>query len=72
MRILSAIVEATADLVPIGGADLIHRRGIGPNISPSVTTLRGEPYFFMIRLRSLSAAALSRFDVTTASKTSPS
>jgi hypothetical protein len=39
---------------------------------PSVTTLHGEPYFFMIRLRSLSAAALFRFEVTTASNTSPS
>jgi hypothetical protein len=34
--------------------------------------LRGAPYFFMIRLRSFSAAALSRFEVTTASNTSPS
>src|SRR5208282_1233148 len=30
--------------------------------------LRGDPYFFMIRLRSFSAAALSRFAVATASK----
>jgi hypothetical protein len=30
--------------------------------------LRGVPYFFMIRLRSFSAAALSRFAVATASK----
>ena len=36
----------------------------------TVTTLRGEPYFFMICLRTLSAAALSRFDGTTAHKTS--
>src|SRR6185437_7927420 len=34
--------------------------------------LRGAPYFFVIRLRSFSAAALSRLAVTTASKTSPS
>jgi hypothetical protein len=29
MRILRPIVEPTADLVPIGVADLSHRRGIG-------------------------------------------
>src|SRR5271165_142327 len=40
--------------------------------SPSVTIFRGRPYLFMIRLRSFSAAVLSRFAVTTASKTSPS
>src|ERR1700722_19334738 len=34
--------------------------------------LCGRPYFFMIRLRSFSAAALSRLAVTTASNTSPS
>jgi hypothetical protein len=37
-----------------------------------VTTVRGLPYFFMIRFRNFSAAALSRFAVTTVSKTSPS
>jgi hypothetical protein len=30
MRVLRPIVEAATDLVPIGGTDLIHRRGIGP------------------------------------------
>ena len=30
MRILSAIVEPTADLVPIGGANFFHCRRIGP------------------------------------------
>ena len=37
-----------------------------------MTIFHGRPYLFMIRLRSFSAAALSRFAVTTASKTSPS
>src|SRR5271170_7753989 len=37
--------------------------------SPSVTTLRGRPYFFMMRFRNFNAAALSRFTVTTVSKT---
>ena len=32
-----------------------------------MTTLRGRPYFFMIRFRNLSAAALSRFAVFVAS-----
>jgi hypothetical protein len=40
--------------------------------SPSVTMLRGPPYVFMIRLRSFSAATLSRLAVTPASSTSPS
>jgi hypothetical protein len=30
MRVLRPIVEAATDLVPIGGTDCIHRRGIGP------------------------------------------
>jgi hypothetical protein len=32
-----------------------------------VTTIRGRPYFFMMRLRDFSAAALSRFALTTVS-----
>jgi hypothetical protein len=71
MRILRPIVEARADLVSIGGADLIHYRGISPK-SVCNDPARRQPYFFMIRLRSFSAAALSRFVVTTATKTSPS
>ena len=51
-------------------AHLLHRRGISPkpvgdDLPPSAVLLR-------IRLRNFSAAALSRFAVTTASKTSPS
>jgi hypothetical protein len=49
MRILRAVVEPTTDLPAIGVADLFHRRG--KDQSPSVTTLRGRPYFFMMRLR---------------------
>jgi hypothetical protein len=30
MRVLRPIVAAATDLVPIGGADLIHHRGISP------------------------------------------
>ena len=30
MRVLGPIVEAATDLVPIGVADLLHRRGIRP------------------------------------------
>jgi hypothetical protein len=40
--------------------------------SPSVTTVCERPYFFMIRFKSLNAAALSLFAVTTESNTSPS
>jgi hypothetical protein len=36
----------------------------------SVTIFSGRPYFFKMRLRSFSAAALSRFEVTTVSNTS--
>jgi magnesium-transporting ATPase (P-type) len=53
-----------------GGADLLHHRGIGPK--PVGDDAARSPYFFMIRLRSFSAAALFRFEVTTASNTSPS
>ena len=66
MRILRPIVEAATDPVSIC-ADLIHRRRI--RAKSSVTIFRGGPYFFMIRFRNFSAAALSRFAVTTASKT---
>jgi hypothetical protein len=68
--ILRPIVEAATDLVPIGGTDLFHRRGIRAKFVGDDLLLR--PHFFMIRLRSFSAAALSRLAVTTASKTSPS
>ena len=71
MRILCAIVEPTADLVPLGSKTISFIAAEYAR-SPSVTMLRGVPYFFMIRLRSFSAAALSRFAVATASKTSPS
>jgi hypothetical protein len=37
-----------------------------------VTIFRGWPYLLMIRLRSFSAAALSRLAVTTPSRISPS
>ena len=67
-----AIVEPTSDLLAIGVADLFHRRGIRakPGQSPSVTTVRGRPYFFMMRLRNFSAAALSRFAVVAHAQTS--
>ena len=70
MRILRPIVEAATDLVSIGSADLFHRRGIRAKAVGD--DLPRGPYFFMIRFRSFSAAALSRLAVTTASKTSPS
>jgi hypothetical protein len=44
----------------------------GEEQSPSVTIFRGRPYFFMNCVRSFPAAALSRFAVTTTSKTLPS
>jgi hypothetical protein len=70
MRVFGAVVEPTANLVTVDVADLFHRSRIKQ--SPSVTTFLGRPYFFMMRFRNLSAAALSRFAVTTVSKTSPS
>ena len=60
MRILCAIVEPTADLVPLGSnTDLVHRRRICPK--PIGDDAARPRNFFMIRLRSFSAAALSRF-----------
>ena len=53
--------------VAIGAIVLVASRFI-----EGASSLRGRPYFFMMRLRNFSAAALSRFAVTTASKTSPS
>ena len=55
----------------VGVADLFHRcriraRSVGDD-APRLSRL-----FFMMRFRNLSAAALSRFAVTTVSKTSPS
>jgi hypothetical protein len=71
MRVLRAIVEPTSDLVPLGcNTDLVHRRRIRPK--PIGDDAARSPVFFMIRLRSFNAAALSRFAVATASKTSPS
>ena len=58
MRILGAIVEPTTGLLAMGVADLFHRRGI--RAKPVGATLSGWPYFFMMRLRNFSAAALSR------------
>jgi hypothetical protein len=56
MRIFRAIVERTAtswrSALPISFIAEEQAR------SPSETTLRGRPYFFMMRLRSFSAAAL--------------
>jgi hypothetical protein len=68
MRILSPIVEPAIDLLPTGVADLSHRRGV--SAKPVGDDLPRQPDFFRIRFRNLSAAALSRFAVTTVSKTS--
>jgi hypothetical protein len=69
MRILRPVVEAATDLVAVGIADLFVAAQYEQN--PSVTIFPGRPYLFMIRLRNFSAAALSRFAVTTASKNLP-
>jgi hypothetical protein len=70
MRILRAIVESTADLLTIGVADLIHRRRISPkpvgDDAPRPTVFLHDA-LEQLQRRSL----LSRFEVTTASKTSP-
>jgi hypothetical protein len=70
MRILRPIVETVTDLVPIRDSDFNHRHGkrtktVGDDDPRSAVFLH-DP------LRSFSAAALSRFAVTTASKTCPS
>ena len=71
MRILRPIVEPTADLVPIGcNTDIVHRRGIGTK--PIDNDAPRWPIFLHDPLEKLHAAALSRFEVTTASRTSPS
>src|ERR1700722_9662115 len=69
MRVLCPIVEAVANLVPIGCADVILRSRIGSKRVGDDNL--GRPYPFMIRLRNFSAAALSRFAMTTASKIFP-
>ena len=54
--------------MPLGSnTDLVHRRRICPK--PIGDDAARSPIFFMIRLRSFSAAVLSRFVVATASKT---
>jgi hypothetical protein len=70
MRVFGPIVEAATDLVPIRAANFIHRRGM--RSKPIGDDPAGSAVFFMTRLRSFSAAVLSRFAVTTASNTSPS
>jgi hypothetical protein len=58
MRVLRAIVESRANLVPTSCADFIQPRRISSE---------KRYIFFMIRSTSFSAAALSRLAVTTAS-----
>ena len=70
MRILGAIVEPTTGLPAIGVADLFHRRGI--TAKPVGDDAQRSAIFLHDALENFSAAALSRFAVTTASKTSPS
>jgi hypothetical protein len=68
MRILCAIVETATDLLAIRIADRFHRRGIGAQ--PIGDDLPRLAVFLHDPLEKLSAAALSRFAVTTTSKTS--
>jgi hypothetical protein len=50
VRILRPIVEAATDLVPIGGTDLFHRRGIGPK--PVGAGISSDSAFLVFSARS--------------------
>jgi len=63
MRVFRRIVEATTNLLAIDVSDLAHRNGIGAE-PVGDDAFRGRPYFFMMRFRNFSAAALFRFAVT--------
>jgi hypothetical protein len=67
-RVREFQIEATVHLMPSGGSNFVHRGRIRPK--PIGDVASGWLYLFMIRLRSFSVAALTRFAVT-ASRTSP-
>ena len=69
VRILRAIVEATANFVTVGVADLFHRRGI--RAKPVGDDAPRLAIFLHDALQKLERCG-SRFAVTTVSKTSPS